>query len=147
MMSYFAASFGASMGMMIALLIFSNAWRLGLLPKDYDFIHEFGNALIKLNNKKVSYSMRMIIGVIAHPVIFVYVWCKDGFLGINPLGSSILSAIILLLIESGLFSIGIIKGIPMRVPKKHIGTIVILQFTIHGILGILMGLSYDFLPV
>jgi hypothetical protein len=146
-MSYIAAACGSALGMMIALVIFSNAWRLKLLPKYFDFIHEFGKVFIRVDNRKLTYSVRMLVGILAHPVIFVFVWGKEGILGIHPFNSSILSALILLLIESTLFSIGLYTGKPNIVPKKYITNVVILQFTIHIILGILMGLFYDILPI
>ena len=36
-MSYIAAACGSGIGMMIAIVVFSNAWRIGIIPKDYDF--------------------------------------------------------------------------------------------------------------
>ena len=33
------------------LLIFSQAWRAGILPKGYDFIHEFGRSLVRVDSK------------------------------------------------------------------------------------------------
>jgi hypothetical protein len=77
----------------------------------------------------------------------VFVWGKDGVLGIHPFNSSILSATILLLIESTLFSIGLYTGKPDIVPKKFVNNVVILQFMIHIILGIFMGLFYEMLPI
>jgi hypothetical protein len=146
-MSYFAAACGSAIGMMIALVVFSNAWRFNLLPKDYDFFHEFGKALIKTDNRKLTYGVRMMVGILAHPVIFVFVWGKDGFLGINLLDSSVVSALILLVLESTFFGVGLYAGIPDIVPKKFITKVIMLQFMIHIILGILMGLFYDILPV
>ena len=54
MANYPAAAIGAAIGMMVALLVFSSAWRIGFLPKGYDFIHEFGKALIRSDNKRIS---------------------------------------------------------------------------------------------
>jgi hypothetical protein len=146
-MSYFAAACGAGFGMMIGIVIFSNAWRTGLLPKGYDFIHEYGKSIIKTDNKKFTYGIRLIIGMLLHPVIFVFIWGKDGYLGINPLNSSIVSAVLLLAIESGLFGIVLWTGL-LKISKKNLVNHVIgLQFVFHIILGVLMGFTYDFLPI
>jgi hypothetical protein len=53
-MNYPAAALGAGVRMVIALVVFSNAWRMGLLPKGYDFIHEFGRSLIRVDKKPVT---------------------------------------------------------------------------------------------
>jgi hypothetical protein len=146
-MSYFAAACGAGLGMMIGIVIFSNAWRTGLLPKDYDFIHEYGKSLIRIDNKKFTYGIRLIIGMILHPVVFVFIWGKDGYLGINLLNSSIVSAIVLLVIESILFSIVLWIGLLKISSKELVGRLIGLQFVFHIILGFLMGLTYDYLPI
>ena len=39
--------------MMVGLLLFANAWRAGLLPKGYDFVHEFGKSLARTDRKPV----------------------------------------------------------------------------------------------
>jgi hypothetical protein len=146
-MSYFAAACGAGLGMMIGIVIFSNAWRTGLLPKEYDFIHEYGKSLIRINNKKLTYGIRLLIGMILHPVVFVFIWGKDGYLHINPLDSSIVSAIVLLAIESTLFSIVLWTGLMRISPKNLVSRLIGLQFIFHIILGFLMGLTYDYLPI
>ena len=146
-MSYFAAACGAGIGMMIAMVIFFNAWRLGLLPKDYDLIHEYGKSLIRSDNKKITYATRLILGTILHPVIFVFIWGKEGLLGIHPYNSSILSAVILLVIESILFSIVLKKNLLNFPPKELVNNVILLQFIIHIILGITMGLTYDIIPL
>jgi hypothetical protein len=146
-MSYFAAACGAGLGMMIGIVIFSNAWRTGLLPKDYDFIHEYGKSLIRIDNKKLTYGIRMLIGMLLHPVVFVFIWGKDGILGINPLDSSIVSAIMLLAIEAILFGVVLWTGM-LKISKKNlVSRIIVLQFIFHIILGFLMGFTYDFLPI
>ena len=146
-MSYFAAACGAGLGMMIGMVIFSNAWRTGLLPRDYDFIHEYGKSLIRIDNKKLTYGIRLLIGMILHPVVFVFIWGKDGYLGINLLNSSIVSAIVLLAIESILFSIILWIGLLKISTKEIVDRLIGLQFVFHIILGFLMGFTYDFLPI
>ena len=144
-MNYPAAAVGAAIGMIIALLVFSNAWRIGLLPKEYDFIHEFGKSLVRSDNKRITYVSRFVIGIIFHPVLFVFVWGRDGLLGIHPYNSAVLSAVLLLTIEAILFAILLwthLLGIP---PRELVGKVIVLQFAIHIILGLLMGLSYEIL--
>ena len=144
-MNYPAAAVGAAIGMIIALLVFSNAWRIGFLPKGYDFIHEFGKSLVRSDNKRITYVSRFVIGIIFHPVIFVFVWGRDGLLGIHPYNSAVLSAVLLLIIEAILFAILLwtrLLGIP---PRELVGKVIVLQFAIHIILGLLMGLSYEIL--
>ena len=145
-MSYFAAACGAGFGMMIGMVIFSNAWRIGLLPKEYDFIHEYGKSLIRIDNKKLTYGIRLLIGMFLHPVVFVFIWGKNGFLDINPLNSSIVSAIVLLAIESTLFGIVLWTELMKISPKNLVGRLILLQFFFHIILGFLMGFTYDVLP-
>ena len=146
-MSYFAAACGAGLGMMIGMVIFSNVWRIGILPKDYDFIHEYGKSLIRIDNKKLTYGIRLIIGMLLHPVVFVFIWGKDGYMGINLLNSSIVSGIVLLAIESILFSIVLWTGLLKISPKHLIGSLIVIQFVFHIILGFLMGFTYEVLPV
>ena len=144
-MNYPAAAVGAAIGMMVALLIFSNAWRIGFLPKGYDFIHEFGKALIRSDNKRVTYASRFVIGIIFHPVLFVFVWGRDGLLGIHPYNSAILSAVLLLTIEAILFAILLWTRVLGMPPRKLLGKVIVLQFAVHIVLGVLMGLSYQIL--
>jgi hypothetical protein len=146
-MSYFAAACGSGIGMMIAMLIFANAWRFGLLPKDYDLIHEYGKSMVRIDNKKLTYTSRLIIGTILHPVVFVFIWGKDGLMGIYPFNSSILSAIILLIIESSLFSIVLWKNYINFPPRELVKNVIFLQFIIHIIIGFSMGLSYEMLLI
>ena len=131
--------------MMLALVIFSNAWRIGFIPKGYDFIHEFGKSLVRSDNKRVTYVSRFVMGIIFHPVIFVFVWGRDGLLGIHPFNSAILSAVLLLTIEAILFAILLWTRFLGMPPRELVGNVIILQFTIHIILGVLMGLSYELL--
>jgi hypothetical protein len=145
-MSYFAAACGAGFGMMIGMVFFVNAWRIGLLPKEYDFIHEYGKSLIRFDNKKFTYGIRLLLGMLLHPVVFVFIWGKDGFLGINLLNSSIVSAIVLLAIEATLFGIVLWTGMMKISPKNLVGRLILLQCVFHIILGFLMGLAYDVLP-
>lgn len=144
-MNYPAAAVGAGIGMMIGLLIFANAWRVGILPKGYDFVHEFGKSLVRIDSKPVTYALRFVVGTIFHPVIFVFVWGPNGFLGIDPFNSAVLSAVILLALESILFSVVLwtrVLGIP---PTELRGRVIGLQLAFHIILGVLMGLSYELL--
>jgi hypothetical protein len=144
-MNYPAAALGAGIGMMIALVGFSNAWRIGILPKGYDFVHEFGKSLVRIDSKPVTYALRFVVGIILHPVIFVFVWGRDGLLGIDPFNSAVLSAVLLLALESILFAVVLwtrVLGIP---PKKLVSKVIVLQVAIHLVLGVLMGLSYEIL--
>jgi hypothetical protein len=144
-MKYPAAAIGAGIGMMIALVVFSNAWRIGMLPKGYDFVHEFGRSLVRIDSKPVTYALRFVMGIIFHPVIFVFVWGPDGLLGINPFNSAVLSAVLLLALESALFALVLWTRILGMPPKELVGRVIALQFAIHIVLGVLMGLSYEIL--
>ena len=144
-MNYPAAAEGAGIGMMIGLVIFANAWRIGILPKGYDFVHEFGKSLVRIDKKPVTYAMRFLVGTLFHPVIFVFVWGPDGLLGINPLNSAVLSAVLLLALESILFSVVLWTRVLGMPPKELVGRVIALQFANHIVLGLLMGLSYEIL--
>jgi hypothetical protein len=142
-MNYPAAALGAGAGMVIALVVFANAWRVGLLPKEYDFVHEFGKSLVHSDNKRVTYAVRFVIGIIFHPVVFVFVWGRDGLLHIDPFNSAVLSAVLLLVVETIIFAIVLwtrVLGIP---PRELAGKVILLQAVIHVVLGFLMGLSYE----
>ena len=141
-MTYPAAAVGAAAGMMFGLVIFANAWRLDLLPKDYDFIHEFGKALVRSDRKRITYAARFITGIVFHPVLFAFVWGREGVLGVYPLQSDVLSALLLVTIEAGGFAYLLWKGILIRVPNDLVRTVIRLQFAVHLLLGLLMGLSY-----
>ncbi|MBN1679477.1 MAG: hypothetical protein JW966_04245 [Anaerolineae bacterium] len=144
-MTYPAAAFGAAIGMLFALVVFSNAWRFGFLPKEYDFIHEFGKSLVRSDRKPITYTVRFVVGIIFHPVIFVFVWGREGILGIYPFQSDVLSAVLLVLIEASGFAIMLWNGIFVAPPKELVGKVIVLQFAIHLMLGVLMGLSYTIL--
>jgi len=146
-MSYYAASCGSAIGMMVSTYIYANAWRWDLLPKDFDFIHEFGRGIAKIDNRKVTMVVRMIVGAIAHPMIFVFIWGRDGLLGIDPLNSSVMSALLLLTLESALFSIGLWRGIPVKVPDEYLKKVIVLQLILHVHLGFWMGLTYGHLTI
>ena len=118
---------------------------MGILPKEYDFVHEFGKSLVPIDKKPVTYALRFVVGIIFHPVIFVFVWGRDGWLGIDPFNSAVLSAVLLLALESILFAVVLwtrILGIP---PRELVGRLIVLQVAIHLVLGVLMGLSYELL--
>jgi hypothetical protein len=142
-MNYPAAAAGAGVGMMIALVVFSNAWRVGILPREYDFIHEFGRSLVRIDKKPVTYALRFVVGIIFHPVIFVFIWGRDGLLGINPCDSAVLSALLLLAIEAVLFAFLLWTRLLGMPPRRLAGRVIVLQVAIHLILGALMGLSYE----
>jgi hypothetical protein len=146
-MSYFAAACGAGIGMMVAMIIFSNAWRVGLLPKDYDFIHEYGKSLIRKDNRKLTYGSRLILGTILHPVVFVFIWGEEGLLGIHLFNSSIISALILLILESILFSFVLYANVLNFPPRDLLKKVIILLFIIHIIIGITMGFTYETIPI
>ena len=128
------------------MFVYANAWRWGLLPKDFDFIHEFGKGIVGVDDRRVTTVVRMVVGTLAHPVIFVFIWGADGFLGIDPLGSPVLGAMLLLTAESVLFSIGLRTGIPVKVPEGYLGRVIALQLALHVHLGFWMGLLYEHLP-
>jgi hypothetical protein len=131
--------------MMLGLWIFANAWRAGLLPKGYDFVHEFGKALGRTDRKPVTYGLRFVVGTIFHPVIFVFVWGPDGWLGINPFGSAVLSAVLLLALESMLFAVVLWTRVLGMPPEELRGRVILLQTVVHLVLGVSMGLSYELL--
>lgn len=141
-MTYPAAAVGAAMGMILGLAIFANAWRLDLLPKDYDFIHEFGKALVRSDRKLMTYTARFVTGIIFHPVLFVFVWGRNGLLGVYPFRSDVLSALLLVTIEAGALSYLLWKGIVVTPPREIVRQVIVLQFAVHLLLGLLMGLSY-----
>ena len=144
-MNYPAAAVGAGIGMMINLIVFSNAWRVGILPKGYDFVHDFGKSLVRIDSKPVTYALRFVVGIIFHPVIFVFIWGPDGLLGINPFNSAVLSAVLLLALEAILFSVVLWTRVLGMPPKDLVGRVIVLQSALHLILGLLMGLSYQLL--
>ncbi len=144
-MTYPAAAVGAAIGMVLALVIFSNAWRFGFLPKEYDFIHEFGKSITRSDRRLITYTARFVLGIIFHPVLFVFVWGREGVLGIYPLQSDVLSAVFMVAIEASVFAIMLWNRIFVTPPRALIGKVIVLQFAIHLILGVLMGLSYTLL--
>jgi hypothetical protein len=119
-MKYPAAAIGAGIGMMIALVVFANAWRIGMLPKGYDFVHEFGRSLVRIDRKPVTYALRFVMGIVFHPAIFVFVWGPDGLLGIAPFDSAVLSAVLLLALESILFAVVLWTRV-LGMPPKRVG--------------------------
>jgi hypothetical protein len=126
-MKYPAAAVGAGIGMMIGLLVFANAWRVGVLPRGYDFVHEFGKSLTRSDRKPITYASRFIVGTIFRPVIFVFVWGPHGLLGINPLGSALLSSVLLLALESLLFAIVLWTGVLGMPPTELKGRVIAVQ--------------------
>ncbi len=142
-MSYFGAALGAAVGMMIGLVIYSNAWRIkAYLPKEYDFTHEWGKKFVKTDKKAYTYTMRLLIGIIFHPFVFVFIWSQEGLLKINLFNSDIISAVVLLLFESIMFSIAIWFEIVKIRPTNLKTRIIALQMGVHLIIGFLMGYSY-----
>ncbi|MFX0063495.1 MAG: hypothetical protein ACFFC7_15070 [Candidatus Hermodarchaeota archaeon] len=141
-MSYFGAAFGTAIGMMIGLVIFSNIWRINYLPKEYDFIHEFGKAIVKTDKKIYTYIIRLIVGIFFHPIVFVFIWGREGLLKINLFNSDIISAVVLLLFESIMFSIAIWLDIVKIRPKTLKTRIIALQIGVHLLTGFLMGYFY-----
>ena len=94
-MAYFGAAMGTFIGMMIGLVLFSNSWRWGYLPQNYDFVHEYGKAIAKTDRKAVTYLVRSLVGMLLHPVVFVYIWGETG-LFVLSFGNTMLSGMILL---------------------------------------------------
>jgi hypothetical protein len=142
-MSYLGAALGTAIGMMISVVVFSNAWRIkAYLPKEYDFSHEWGKKFAKSDKKAYTYMMRSLIGIILHPIVFVFIWSREGLLKINLYNNDIISAIVLLLIESIMFSIAIWMDIVKIRPENLKTRIITLQIGIHLIIGFLMGLFY-----
>ena len=144
-MHYPAAALGAGIGMMATLVIFSIARRTAFIPQSYDFIHDFGRSLVCIDNKKLTYLSRFAVGIIFHPLLFVFVWGRDGWLHIDPANSAVLSAVILLAIESLLFSFVLWSGVLAMPPREFVGKVILLQLVSHVLLGVLMGLSYEIL--
>jgi hypothetical protein len=144
-MKYPAAAVGAGIGMMIGLLIFANAWRVGVLPRGYDFVHEFGKSITRSERKPITYASRFVVGTLFHPVVFVFIWGPDGLLGINLFGSAVLSAVLLLALESLLFAIVLWTGVLGMPPKELRGRVIGVQAFAHLVLGLSMGLSYQLL--
>ena len=144
-MGYPAAALGAGIGMMLFLAGFANAWRISLLPREYDFIHEFGRSLVPIDKRPVTYSVRFVVGIVLHPVLFVFVWGPDGWLGINPLNSALLSAVLLLALESVLFGVVLWTRFLGMPPKELVSRVIALQIALHLVVGVCMGLSYQLL--
>ncbi|MHA2252843.1 MAG: hypothetical protein ACXAD7_20945 [Candidatus Kariarchaeaceae archaeon] len=145
-MSYFGAALGAAIGMMIGLFTYTNIWRIkSYLPKDYDFMHEWGKTFLTTDNKAYTYTVRLFVGIIFHPIVFVFVWGREGLLKINLNNNDVLSAIVLLLIEAVIFSIAIWFDIVKIRPPTLKTRIITLQIGIHLLIGILMGYFYSLL--
>ncbi|MHA1992208.1 MAG: hypothetical protein ACW981_19740 [Candidatus Hodarchaeales archaeon] len=142
-MSYFGAALGSAIGMMIGLVIFSNAWRLkSFLPKTYDFTHEWGKKFVNTDKKAYTYTVRLIIGVIFHPIVFVFIWSSEGLLKINLFDNDIISAVVLLLIEAVLFGIVIWFDFIKIRPENLKSKVITLQIGVHIVIGTLMGFFY-----
>lgn len=139
-MTYIGAAIGATIGMTIVLLIFRNIWRIGYLPEGYDFIHDIGKAQIPwIDSPKLSYGIRYLLALFLLPVIFVFIWGQSGVLGISVLNNTILTAILLMILESSLFALALktrVLGVP---PVELVNKLIALQFVNHIILGIFMG--------
>ena len=145
MINYFGAMIGAVIGMTFALLVFRNVWRIGYLPAGYDFIHDIGKAqtLKRFDSPLLSYATRYAMAIFLLPVIFLYIWGKDGILGISILDSTILTAVVLMIIESSVFALALktrVMGVP---PRDLVNKLIVLQFVNHIILGISMGYFAD----
>ena len=138
-MSYFGAAIGTFIGMMIGLLVFTNNWRFGFLPKEYDFVHNYGNLFVKTDKKMITYVIRSFVGMFFHPIVFVYVWGETGILRLNFFNSTVLSAVILLLIESVMFGLGIWFDVIKLSPNNLKIRVISLQIVVHLVTGILMG--------
>lgn len=142
-MGYFGAAIGTVIGMMIGLVLFSNSWRLNYLPKEYDFVHRFGNMFVKTDKKMITYAIRSFVGIFFHPIVFVFIWGETGLLKITFFNNTILSAVILLLFESILFSLGIWFDLIQVSPDNLKTRVISLQIAVHLITGILMGYFFN----
>ena len=92
---------------------------------------------------RVTHAVRFVIGIIFQAVVFVFVWGRDGLLHIDPLNSAVLSAVLLLVVETIIFAVVLwtrVLGIP---PRELAGKVIMLQAVVHVVLGLLMGLSYE----
>lgn len=137
---------GSAIGMMIGLVVYSNTWRFNsYLPKEYDFTHEWGKKFINTDKKPYTYTMRLLVGIILHPIIFVFVWSQEGILKINLLNNDVLSAVTLLLIEAVLFGIAIWFDIVKIKPESLKTRIITLQIGVHLVIGLFMGSLYTLL--
>ncbi len=142
-MSYFGAALGTVVGMMISLVVFSNVWRIrSYLPKDYDFTHEWGKKFVKTDKKPYTYLVRSFLGIFFHPIIFVFIWGQEGILKINVYDNDLLSAVILLLFESLMFSLAIWIDLVKVRPENLKTRIIPLQIGTHLIVGVCMGIGY-----
>jgi hypothetical protein len=138
-MSYFGAATGTIIGMMIGLVLFSNSWRINYLPKEYDFVHQYGKIFVKTEKKMITYVIRSFVGMFFHPIVFVYVWGETGFLKLNFFNNTIISAVILLFLESILFGLGIWFDIIKISPDNLKIRVITLLLVVHIITGISMG--------
>ena len=138
-MSYFGAATGTIIGMMIGLVLFSNSWRINYLPKEYDFVHHYGNFFVKTDKKVITYVIRSLVGIFFHPIVFVFIWGRLGLLKIALINSDILSAVVLLLLESIIFGLAIWLDFVKISPDILKTKIIFLQMGVHLITGILMG--------
>ncbi|MHA2030287.1 MAG: hypothetical protein ACXAB7_05115 [Candidatus Kariarchaeaceae archaeon] len=145
-MSYFGAALGTAIGMMIALVTYTNVWRIkSYLPKEYDFMHEWGKKFLKTDKKTYTYTVRLFVGIIFHPVVFVFIWGREGLLKINLYNSDILSGVTLLLIEAVIFSLAIWFDVVKIRPETLKTRIITLQIGLHLLIGLLMGFFYTLL--
>ena len=134
-MSYFGAAIGTFLGMMIGLVFFTNSWRLNFLPKEYDFVHQYGNLFVKTDKKMITYVIRSFVGMFFHPIVFVYVWGETGVLRLNFFNSTVLSAVILLFVESVLFGLGIWFDVIKLSPDNLKIRVISLQIVVHLVTG------------
>jgi hypothetical protein len=111
-------------------------WRVGLLPKEYEFVHEFGKSLVHSDKKRVTCAALLVTGIIFHPVVFVSVWGKDGLLGIHPFDSAVVSAVLLLVLETIIFAIVLLARVLGIPPREPTGKVIMLQPVVHVVLGL-----------
>jgi len=143
-MSYFGAAMGSAIGMMIGLGVYSNAWRYkSYLPKEFDFTHEWGKKFVKNDKKAYTYTVRLLIGIIFHPIIFVFVWSQEGILKVNLFNNDVISAVTLLVIEALFFGIAIWFNVIRIEPESLKSRIIRLQMGVHLVIGLLMGFCYS----
>ncbi|MHA2032245.1 MAG: hypothetical protein ACW99A_22855 [Candidatus Kariarchaeaceae archaeon] len=129
---------GGIIGTTISVSLFANAHRLRITPVDWHFFMDGQSHLMRTENKFLIYFPRFLLGGLAFPAVFYYIWGPNGILGIEPHGSIVLSAIALALLEAPLMVIGIGSGI-MKQPRENTLPLMILAVIGHVNLGFWIG--------
>ena len=125
-------------GTTISVTFFANANKIGLLPSNWDFFMDGQATFLRTTNKFMIYFPRFILGGLAFPALFHYIWGPNGTLGILIFGSIILSGIALALIEVPIMIFGITSNM-MKQPSGTTRPMIIMAIIGHINLGFWIG--------